>query len=118
MFDVEDLDDLEDSPEAEEGGEEILDQATAARSIGELKAALPTLDGLETLANSVRRSGADRKWKELARARTSSAGACSLTDFGRLYSATARRLGIVCAGGPEPIHQRSGADDRALGLGR
>lgn len=66
VFDVEDLDDLEDSPEAEEVEEEILDQATAARSIGELKAELATLGGLETLANSVRRSGEDRKWKELA----------------------------------------------------
>jgi hypothetical protein len=46
--------------------EEILDQATAARTIGELKAEIVTLGRLEALALAVRRSGEDRKWLELA----------------------------------------------------
>ena len=46
--------------------DEILDRATAARSIVELKAEIKTLKGLESLALGVRRSGADTKWRELA----------------------------------------------------
>ena len=42
------------------------DQATAARSIVELKAALETLKALEGLALGVRRRSADTKWRELA----------------------------------------------------
>ena len=45
---------------------QILDQATAARSIGELKAEIETLKRLDGLALGVRRSGADTKWRELA----------------------------------------------------
>jgi len=63
-----DVEDLEDAPdnEVEVAEEQILDSATAARTIGELKAELATLGRLEALAISVRRSGEDRKWKELA----------------------------------------------------
>jgi hypothetical protein len=66
--DVEDLEDLEDAPDNEVAAaeEEILDQATAARTIVELKAEIETLRRLESLAHSVRRSGEDRKWRELA----------------------------------------------------
>ncbi|MEI8164900.1 MAG: helicase-related protein [Chloroflexales bacterium] len=64
----EDLDDLEDAPENEvEAVEaEVLDQATAARTIDELKGEIATLSHLEALAHAVRRSGEDRKWRELA----------------------------------------------------
>ncbi|BAV33759.1 RNA helicase [Sulfuricaulis limicola] len=67
-FDVEDVEDLEDAPdnEVEAAEEEVLDQATAARSIVELKAEIATLKGLESLALGVRRSGADTKWRELS----------------------------------------------------
>ncbi|MPZ47162.1 MAG: DUF3883 domain-containing protein [Betaproteobacteria bacterium] len=67
-LDAEDVEDLEDAPdnEVEAAEEEILDQATAARSIAELKAEIETLKGLESLALAVRRSGADTKWRELA----------------------------------------------------
>jgi hypothetical protein len=44
----------------------MLDQATAARSIAELKAEIATLKGLEGLALGVRRSGTDTKWVQLA----------------------------------------------------
>jgi SNF2 family DNA or RNA helicase len=64
----EDVEDLEDAPDNEvaEVEEEILDQATAARTIAELRAEIDTLQRLEVLALSVRRSGEDRKWCELA----------------------------------------------------
>src|SRR5262249_24249691 len=45
---------------------EILDQATAARTIAELRAEIETLTCLETLAVAVRRGGEDTKWRELA----------------------------------------------------
>src|ERR1019366_3522977 len=67
-LDAEDVEDLEDAPDNEVQAveEEILDQATAARTIDELKAEIATLGRLESLALAVRRSGKDRKWKELA----------------------------------------------------
>ncbi|MBS0184604.1 MAG: DEAD/DEAH box helicase [Nitrospira sp.] len=68
VLDDEDVQDLEDAPdnEVEAAEEQILDQATAARTIAELKAEIATLKNLEDLALSVRRSGADTKWRELA----------------------------------------------------
>lgn len=67
-IDAEDIEDLEDAPdnEVEAAEEEILDQATAARTIAELKAEIETLKRLEALALAVRRSGEDKKWRELA----------------------------------------------------
>ena len=67
-LDAEDVEDLEEAPdsEVEAAEEEILDQATAARSIVELKAEIDTLKRLESLALAVRRSGEDKKWTELA----------------------------------------------------
>jgi SNF2 family DNA or RNA helicase len=67
-LDSEDMEDLDEAPdnEVEAAEEEILDQATAARSIGELKAEIETLKGLESLALGVRRSSTDTKWRELA----------------------------------------------------
>ncbi len=67
-LDAEDVEDLEEAPddEVEAAEEQILDQATAARTIAELKAEIETLKQLEGLALAVRRSGTDRKWRELA----------------------------------------------------
>lgn len=67
-WDEEDIEDFEDAPddEASQWEEAVLDQATAARSIAELRAEIETLHRLEGLAASVRRSGEDRKWRELA----------------------------------------------------
>ncbi len=67
-LDPDELEDLEDAPdnEVELAETEVLDQATAARTIAELKAEIATLQRLETLALHVRRSGEDRKWRELA----------------------------------------------------
>ena len=62
------VEDLDDAPEqeVEDAEARILDQATAARSIVELKAELDTLKALESLALGVRRRSADTKWRELA----------------------------------------------------
>ena len=67
-LDPEDVEDLDEAPEneVEAAEEEILDQATAARSIAELNAEIETLTSLDALAMGVRRSGADTKWRELA----------------------------------------------------
>jgi SNF2 family DNA or RNA helicase len=67
-LDAEDVEDLEEAPdnEVQDTEEKILDQATAARTIDELKAEIATLSRLEALAIAVRRSGEDKKWRELA----------------------------------------------------
>ena len=67
-LDHEDVEDLDEAPEneVEAAEQEVLDQATAARSIAELKAEIETLRTLEALALEVRRSGTDTKWRELA----------------------------------------------------
>ncbi len=68
LLDDDDLEDLDEAPEdeVEAIGEEILDQATAARTVEELKAEIVILEDLQGLAAEVRRSG-DTKWNELAR---------------------------------------------------
>src|SRR5450432_2773026 len=55
-LDDDDVEDLEEAPESEVEAveEEILDQATAARSITELKIEIQTLTGLQSLALAVR----------------------------------------------------------------
>ena len=70
LIDPEDWDDdFEDasSDERERQEEEVVDQATAARTIAELQAEIHQLGELENLALRVRRSGKDRKWDELSK---------------------------------------------------
>jgi SNF2 family DNA or RNA helicase len=68
QLDAEDFEDLEDAPEGEieEAEDEILDQATAASTIAELKAEIAILRHLVDRAAEVKRSGTDTKWKQLA----------------------------------------------------
>lgn len=61
-----DLDDV-DSTEREATEEEVVDQATAARTIQELQIEIAILKELEKLASKLRRSGKDRKWEEFSR---------------------------------------------------
>jgi superfamily II DNA or RNA helicase len=63
------LDDLDEAPDAEvEATEErVVDQASAARTIHELRAEIAQLQDLEHRALRVRQSGTDRKWDELSR---------------------------------------------------
>lgn len=65
--DYEDEDDFEDAPgdEFEEAEEQVLDQATAARTIAELEIEINTLARLEKQARDIRRSGTDTKWTQL-----------------------------------------------------
>ena len=67
-LDQEDIEDIEDSPESEleEQEERVLDQATAAQTVGELRSEIDTIKGLESAANDVLQSGGDTKWRELA----------------------------------------------------
>ncbi|WP_295590762.1 helicase-related protein, partial [uncultured Lamprocystis sp.] len=67
-LDSDDVDDLDEAPdnEVEAAEEAILDQATAARSMAELRIEIDTLRRLEAQALAVRRSGNDTKWCELA----------------------------------------------------
>src|SRR5579864_5998470 len=61
-----DPDDLPDA-EREELEEELVDEASAARTIAELQREIETLVVLEALAEGLRASGTDRKWEELSR---------------------------------------------------
>jgi superfamily II DNA or RNA helicase len=65
---TDDLEDIEDAPdvEIENTEEEVVDQATAARTIAELEAEVATLKNLEALALNVKRLGTDKKWEELS----------------------------------------------------
>lgn len=69
VIDQDDIDDdFEDvdSGEREATAEDLVDRATAARTIAELKVEITLLTELEDLANTVRRSGTDRKWEEFS----------------------------------------------------
>ena len=68
VLDDDEVEDLEEAPdnEVEAAEEQILDQATAAATVAELKIELATLARLEAGAAEVRRSGLDTKWRELA----------------------------------------------------
>ncbi|MEW6187382.1 MAG: helicase-related protein [Thermodesulfobacteriota bacterium] len=68
VLDAEDLEDLDEAPdnEVEEAEDQVLDQATAARTMEELKAEIAILIRLENMALALRTSGEDRKWQELA----------------------------------------------------
>lgn len=68
-FSSDDLDDLEDAPddELEATEEKIVDQASAARTIAELRLEIAQLQELEKTALRVRQSGTDRKWDELSK---------------------------------------------------
>lgn len=67
-LDPDEVEDLEEGPDNELAATEetILDQATAAGTIFELKQEIDTLNRLEALALAVRRGYVDRKWNELA----------------------------------------------------
>ncbi len=66
---TDDLDELDDAPDAEvEATEEkVVDQASAARTIAELRVEIGQLLDLEKMAYRVRLSSSDRKWDELSR---------------------------------------------------
>jgi superfamily II DNA or RNA helicase len=63
------IESLDEAPseEVEALEETVVDQASAARTISELRAEIGILAGLEVLAGNVRQSGTDRKWDELSK---------------------------------------------------
>jgi len=67
-FEREDFDDIDDAPDNEVAAieEAVLDQATAASTIAELRQEIGTLRRLEENALHVRRSGNDTKWTQLS----------------------------------------------------
>jgi superfamily II DNA or RNA helicase len=69
VFSLDDLDELDDAPESEieDTEERVVDQATAAKTIAELRMEIAHLQELERTAQRVRQSGTDRKWDELSR---------------------------------------------------
>ncbi|PJF28167.1 MAG: RNA helicase [Phototrophicales bacterium] len=69
IYDDDDWDDFEDAPnsEVDQIEAELIDSATAARTVEELEAEIIILRDLEAQALRVRRSGHDRKWNELLR---------------------------------------------------
>lgn len=68
-YDEEYWDDFEDAPdsEVEQIEAELIDSATAARTVEELEAEIISLRHLEAQAQNLRSSGHDRKWTELLR---------------------------------------------------
>jgi superfamily II DNA or RNA helicase len=85
---AEELGDLDDAPaeEVETLEEELVDQATAARTIRELRTEIATVTRLEALALEVRRSGKDCKWEELS---------ALLQDETEMFDATGSRRKLV-----------------------
>ncbi len=67
-LDIEDVEDLDEAPydEVEAAEAEVLDQATAASTMAELRAEIASLQGLEGLAAEIRRGQDDTKWRELS----------------------------------------------------
>ena len=67
-WDDEFIADLDEAPDEEivAAEEEILDRATAARTVDELQAEIQSLRRLESLARAVRVGGEDKKWQELS----------------------------------------------------
>ena len=65
----EDIEDIEEAPEDEavEREVEVLDRATAARTLDELRVEIATLKNLVKLARGVLHNGEDCKWRELGK---------------------------------------------------
>ena len=62
-----DIDEELTAEELEEIEEELVDEATAAKTIPELQAEIELLKGLERDAQDVLKSGVDKKWDELSK---------------------------------------------------
>jgi superfamily II DNA or RNA helicase len=84
--DVAELDDDAPAAEREKLEELFVDQASAARTIAELRAEIALLRQLEALAFEVRRLGTDRKWEELSRL---------LQDDASMFDAAGRRRKLI-----------------------
>ena len=84
--DVAEFDDDAPAAEREVIEDRVVDQASAARTINELRAEIAVLRDLETLAFDVRQRGTDRKWEELSRL---------LQDDASMFDAAGRRRKLI-----------------------
>ena len=83
------LDELDEDLSAEEYeiyAEQVVDQATAAKTIPELEAEILILKSLEQHALTVVQSGNDKKWEELS---------CLLQDKPEMFTASHRRRKLI-----------------------
>jgi superfamily II DNA or RNA helicase len=85
---ITEIDEIEDAPDAEveQIEEAVVDSATAAQTIAELKTEIAGLADLEASALKVRNSGTDRKWEELSRL---------LQDEAEMFDATGSRRKLI-----------------------
>lgn len=83
---VDDLLDEAPDSEIEQLEEQVVDEATAARTIAELETEIQHLRILEEQAKKVRYSNLDRKWEELSRI---------LQDTPEMYGAEGRRRKLI-----------------------
>jgi superfamily II DNA or RNA helicase len=88
VYEVDDVDAFDDAPdnEIEQAEDQVVDQATAARTIAELQAEIAILTQIEAIALQVRRSGKDRKWDELSQL---------LQNEGEMFDAQGHRRKLV-----------------------
>ena len=92
---LEDVDTFYDEAPAEEveGTEdELVDRASAARTIVELEAEIQTLRDLERLAQQVRSSGTDQKWEQLSKLLQ---GDSEASAAGELFDAQGHRRKLI-----------------------
>jgi len=78
--------------EVEETEDEVVDRASAARTIAELEAEIQKLERLEALAQKVRRSVTDRKWEELSNLLQGKSGASASDE---LFDAQGHRRKLI-----------------------
>ncbi len=106
--------------EVEQLEDALIDQATAARTIAELRAEIASLKALEEQAQAVRRSGQDAKWRQLD----------SILDHPLMTGQTGQRRKLIVFTEPRDtlgylaakIRNRLGRDDAVVvihgGVGR
>ncbi len=87
-FSEDDLEDLDEAPESEveQAEEQVVDLASASRTIAELQTEINMLEQIEKAALRVRQSGSDRKWDELSRL---------LQNNGEMFDAHGHRRKLV-----------------------
>jgi len=89
---VDDFYDENSAAEVERTEEEIIDRASAARTIAELRAEIATLQNLEGLAHQVRHGGTDKKWDELSKLLQGGGNAKAATE---LFDAEGHRRKLI-----------------------
>jgi len=85
VLDEDDLDEAT-AEELEDLEDEVVDLASAAKTIAELRAEIGVLKELEKLARAVRNSGTDKKWEELS---------CLLQEQDEMFDTAGSRRKLV-----------------------